>query len=76
VVIVRGVACRITWLTRKSSKKLPGLVFDIPDFTCTDVDRGTVITQCRDARKTPRCGCSGYFLISVAVRRGVFFTRP
>jgi hypothetical protein len=30
-VIVRGVACRITWPTRKSSKNLPGLFFDIAD---------------------------------------------
>jgi hypothetical protein len=28
-VTVRGVAWRITWPMRKSSKKLPGLVFDI-----------------------------------------------
>jgi hypothetical protein len=28
-VTVRGVACRITWPIRKSSKQLPGLVFAI-----------------------------------------------
>src|ERR1700684_3721208 len=53
LVSVRGVACRITRPTRKSSKKLPGLVFDIcPDFYSHGIGCGTVITQRRGARKT------------------------